>query len=274
MLAQGTETLKESFGFAGALFFGRILNLMAKINWQIGCSGFHYKEWEGIFYPQSLPQKDWFKFYAEKFNTLELNVTFYRFPVLKSLETWYDTAPDNFSFAVKVPRLITHYKKFSDCSRLIDDFYTLITKGLKEKLGPVLFQLPPKYVYTNERLDLIVKSMHKEYKNVIEFRDASWWTDNVFNRLKKEKLIFCGIDYPGLPNDAIITNQVVYYRFHGRARLYYSAYKISELKIVADSIFENKKVTEANIFFNNTATEGAIKNADSLKKYTSTQSIK
>ena len=122
-----------------------------------GCSGFHYKDWKGIFYPESLPQKEWFKFYAQKFNTLELNVTLYRFPVLKSLEAWYDTSPANFSFAVKAPRLITHYKKFSDCSRMIDDFYTLITKGLKDKLGAVLFQLPPRYVYTNERLDLIVK---------------------------------------------------------------------------------------------------------------------
>ena len=267
MLAQGTETLKESFGFAEALFFEQVFNLMAKINWRIGCSGFHYKEWKGIFYPESIPQKEWFKFYAQKFNTLELNVTFYRFPVLKSLETWYNTAPDNFSFAVKVPRLITHYKKFSDCTRLIDDFYTLITKGLKEKLGPVLFQLPAKYVYTNERLDLIVKSMYKEFKNVIEFRDPSWWTNNVFARLKKEKLIFCGIDYPGLPNDAVITNQNVYYRFHGRPRLYYSAYKKNDLKIIADSIFENKKATNAYIFFNNTATQAAIKNANSLKQY-------
>jgi uncharacterized protein YecE (DUF72 family) len=267
MLAQGTGTLKESFGFAEALFFGRILKSMTKINWEIGCSGFHYKEWKGIFYPESIPQKEWFKFYAQKFNTLELNVTFYRFPVLKSLETWYNTAPDNFSFGVKVPRLITHYKKFSDCSGLIDDFYTVITKGLKEKLGPVLFQLPPKYVYTNERMDLIVKSMYKEFQNVIEFRDDSWWTDHVFNRLKKEKLIFCGIDYPGLPNDAIITSQVAYYRFHGRPRLYYSAYKKKDLKIIANSILANKKVTNAYIFFNNTATHAAIKNANLLKKY-------
>jgi uncharacterized protein YecE (DUF72 family) len=267
MLAQGTETLKESFGFAEALFFGRILKSMAKINWEIGCSGFHYKEWKGIFYPESLPQKEWFKYYTQKFNTLELNVTFYRFPVLKSLEAWYDASPAHFSFAVKVPRLITHYKKFSDCTRLIDDFYTLITKGLKEKLGPVLFQLPPKYVYTNERLALIVNSMYKEFKNVIEFRDTSWWTNDVFVRLKKEKLIFCGIDYPGLPNDAIVTNKVVYYRFHGRPRLYYSAYKKEDLKINADSILANKKVTSAYIFFNNTATQAAIKNANSLKKY-------
>jgi len=267
MLAQGIETLKESFGFAEALFFEQVFNLMAKINWRIGCSGFHYKEWKGIFYPESLPQKEWFKFYAEKFNTLELNVTFYRFPALSFLETWYNTAPDNFRFAVKVPRLITHYKKFTDCSRLIDDFYTLITKGLKEKLGPVLFQLPPKYVYTKERLDLIVNSMYKEFTNVIEFRDSSWWKQSVFNRLKKEKLIFCGIDYPGLPNDAVITNQNVYYRFHGRPRLYYSAYKKKDLEIIANSILANKNVTKAFIFFNNTATQAAIKNANFLQKY-------
>ena len=242
---------------------------MPGINWKIGCSGFHYKEWKGIFYPQSLPQKDWFKFYAEKFNTLELNVTFYRFPVLKSLETWYDTAPDNFSFAVKAPRLITHYKKFSDCSRLIDDFYTLITKGLKEKLGPVLFQLPPKYVYTNERLDLIVKSMYKEFKNVIEFRDPSWWTFEVLNKLKREGLTFCGIDYPGLPNDVIVTNKTVYYRFHGRPRLYYSAYKKIDLIRVADMIRASKKPTNVYLYFNNTATEAAIKNAVRVKKYIS-----
>jgi uncharacterized protein YecE (DUF72 family) len=183
------------------------------------------------------------------------------------LEAWYDTSPVNFNFAVKVPRLITHYKKFSDCSRLIDDFYSLIAKGLKEKLGTVLFQLPPQYIFTRERLDLIVKRMYKEFKNVIEFRNASWWTPEVRNKLKKEKLTFCGIDYPGLPNDAILTNQIVYYRFHGRPRLYYSAYKKKDLKKIADTILAFKKVTDVYIYFNNTATEAAIKNADWLKKY-------
>ena len=242
---------------------------MRKIKWEIGCSGFHYKDWKGIFYPESLPQKEWFKFYAERFNTLELNVTFYRFPVLKSLEVWYDTSPANFSFAVKAPRLITHYKKFSDCSRLIDDFYTLITKGLRDKLGPVLFQLPPKYIYTNERLDLIAKSMYKEFKNVIEFRDASWWTPEVPERLKREGLTFCGIDYPGLPNDVVVTNETVYYRFHGRPRLYYSSYKKVDLARVADLICAGKKAINVYIYFNNTATEAAIKNAARIKKYIS-----
>ena len=240
---------------------------MYEVKWKIGCSGFHYKEWKGIFYPDSIPQKEWFKFYSERFNTLELNVTFYRFPVLKSLENWYNISPADFIFSVKVPRLITHYKKFSDCTRLIDDFYNLVIKGLKEKLGPVLFQLPPRFNYTKERLDMIAGSMYKEFKNVIEFRDPSWWKPAVFNRLKKEKIIFCGIDYPGLPNDPVITNKIAYYRFHGNPRLYYSAYKRNHLKRIADLISGNKKVAEAIIFFNNTATAAAIKNADWIKKY-------
>jgi uncharacterized protein YecE (DUF72 family) len=240
---------------------------MSEIKWMVGCSGFHYKEWKGTFYPESVPQKEWFRFYAERFHTIELNVTFYRFPVLKSLENWYNISPPEFRFAVKVPRLITHYKKFNDCKRLLDDFYNLTTQGLREKSGPILFQLPPRFEYTTEKLDLIVKSMHQGFKNVIEFRDASWWKSVVFKRLKKENIIFCGIDYPGLPNEAVITNETVYYRFHGKPRLYYSSYKKKELNGVAHSISANKKVKEAFIFFNNTATAAAIKNAECIRKY-------
>ena len=266
MLAQGTRNF-ERVSILSKLFFLQQANLMRDFRWYIGCSGFHYKEWRGIFYPETISQKDWFKFYAKRFNALELNVTFYRFPVLKSLENWYNISPENFSFAVKVPRLITHYKKFSDCSRLVDDFYNLVTKGLKEKLGPVLFQLPPGFNYTKERLDKITGYMHKDLKNVIEFRDASWWTQAVFKRLRKEGLIFCGIDYPGLPAEPLITNKTAYYRFHGNPRLYYSQYKRNDLKIIADQILENKKLSEAFIFFNNTATLAAIKNAEWIRKH-------
>ena len=240
---------------------------MGKIQWEIGCSGFHYKEWKGIFYPQALPQKEWFKFYSQHFNSLELNVTFYRFPVLSSLENWYTISPVDFKFAVKVPRLITHYKKFSDCTRLIDDFYGLVTKGLKEKLGPVLFQLPPNFPFSNERLELILKSVYIEYKNVIEFRDPSWWKRKVLTELRRYNITFCGVDYPGLDSSPIVTNKLAYYRFHGRPRLYYSAHKICDLKTVADTLVANKKLNEVFIFFNNTATKAAIRNARWLKKY-------
>lgn len=265
MLAQGNRNLKRVSVLPKLFFYSDLF--MNNIKWQIGCSGFHYKEWRGIFYPESLPQKDWFNFYTQQFHTIELNVTFYRFPVIRSLENWYNISPPEFKFAVKVPRLITHYKKLNDCKRLIDDFYRLITLGLKEKLGPVLFQLPPRYNYTKDRLDLIVNSVYKNYINVIEFRDASWWKPAVFKRFKKEKIIFCGIDYPGLPNQAVVTNKTAYYRFHGNPRLYYSAYKRNELKKVADTILADKKIDQVYIFFNNTATIAAIKNAEWIRKY-------
>ena len=106
---------------------------MRAIKWHIGCSGFHYREWKHKFYPEKLPQKRWFEFYSTQFNTLELNVTFYRFPQLAVLEGWYERSPSDFSFAVKAPRLITHYKQFNECESLLNDFYDTVQKGLKER---------------------------------------------------------------------------------------------------------------------------------------------
>lgn len=237
------------------------------MNWHIGCSGFHYRDWKEIFYPPDVPQKKWFEYYSSKFDTLELNVTFYRFPQLKFLQTWYKNSPAAFSFSVKAPRLITHYKQFRDCERLLNDFYNSIEQGFKEKLGVVLFQLPPQFYYTDERLDLIIANMKKEFSNTVEFRHESWWNEKVYKRLKKEKIIFCGISHPTLPDDAIVTGQTAYYRFHGAPKLYYSSYKKAMLKKIADSFAANKTVKEAFIYFNNTATVAAIENAIWLKNY-------
>lgn len=138
------------------------------IQWEIGCSGFYYKHWKEVFYPKGLPQNKWFTFYGDHFNTLELNVTFYRFPQLAFLQSWYDRSSSSFSFAVKTPRGITHYKKFKGAEKLIDDFYSTVAEGLKEKLGCILFQLPPRYNYTNERLQNIISSLDHSFNNVIE----------------------------------------------------------------------------------------------------------
>ncbi len=241
------------------------------IKWKIGCSGFSYREWKGIFYPESIPQTKWFEYYASQFSTLELNVTFYRFPRLNILLKWYETSPAEFLFTVKAPRLITHFKKFVDCSRLLDDFYGTISDGLKEKLGPVLFQLPPKYAYETNKLNNIIRSLDKRFKNVLEFRDTSWWRSEVIETLKQHNVIFCGIDYPALPNDVVTTSNVAYYRFHGKPRLYHSAYTKNQLKKIADSIGANTALTEAYVFFNNTASFAAIKNANWLKQYIEAQ---
>ena len=117
------------------------------MEWQIGCSGFHYKHWKERFYPEGLPQKKWFDYYYQHFKTLELNVTFYRFPQLSFLQNWHANSPADFRFAVKAPRAITHYRKFINTVDFISSFYDTINNGLQQKLGPVLFQMPPNFQF-------------------------------------------------------------------------------------------------------------------------------
>ena len=235
---------------------------MAK--WFIGCSGFHYKHWKGIFYPEKLPQTKWFDFYCEHFNTLELNVTFYRFPQLSFLQTWYNKSTPSFRFAVKAPRAITHYKKFIDTERLISDFYNTIEEGLKEKLGTVLFQMPPRYDYTEERLERIISSLDKSFNNVLEFRHVSWWNAEVYKELSKKKISFCGMSHPLLPDDIIQNTSVLYYRMHGVPNLYQSPYKIADLKKIIDEVESSGKTKKAFIYFNNDIDGSAVKNAKEM----------
>jgi len=235
---------------------------MQKIIWHIGCSGFSYKEWKEEFYPKGLAQSKWFSFYAEHFNTLELNVTFYRFPTLKSLQGWYNKAPEGFSFSAKVPRSITHYKKFVDTERMMNDFYVLLEQGLKEKLSCVLIQLPPTYSYSEERLDRLLAHVNPAFKNVIEFRHDSWWRDDVKNLLAKNKISFCGVSFPKISfDDAVVNIPLCYYRFHGVPKLFYSEYDPSFIESIYKQIISHKKVKEVFIYFNNTASLAALHNA-------------
>ena len=240
---------------------------MHNIEWRIGCSGFHYADWKEIFYPKGLPQRKWFGFYCTQFNTLELNVTFYRFPRLPMLTNWYDQSPPGFDFSVKAPRLITHYKKFSDTERLLQDFYGTTREGLRDKLGCVLFQLPARVVYSPELLQRIIEQLDTTITNVIEFRHSSWWTPEVYSKLAAGKIGFCGHSYPNLPDDVICNIQVGYYRFHGVPKLYYSQYKREVVKNVAEGL-GNCTVQKVYVYFNNTATIGAIRNARYLQLLT------
>ncbi|TWI97674.1 uncharacterized protein YecE (DUF72 family) [Mucilaginibacter frigoritolerans] len=221
------------------------------INWHIGCSGFHYKDWKGPFYPTDLPQRKWFDFYCEHFKTLELNVTFYRFPQLSFLQNWYQKSPADFRFSVKAPRAITHYKKFNDTSDLIISFYDTINNGLQEKLGPVLFQMPPSYHYSEANLKKIINSLNPSFKNVLELRHTSWWRDDVYEELVKNKITFCGMSHPTLPDEVIVNTDVVYYRFHGVPELYRSRYSVEFLQKIVNSIKSNNQTKEAWCYFNN-----------------------
>jgi uncharacterized protein YecE (DUF72 family) len=231
------------------------------MHWHIGCSGFHYNDWKIKFYPEGLPQKKWFDYYCEHFSTLELNVTFYRFPQLSFLQNWYDKSPLDFRFAVKAPRAITHYKKFNDTADLISSFYETISDGLKEKLGPVLFQTPPGFHYDEEKLERIINSLNSSFVNVFEPRHVSWWQQSVYDELAKHNITFCGMSHPTLPNDVIINTPNIYYRFHGVPNLYRSSYSTEFLQCIVDAVKADKQAKDGWFYFNNDYDAVGVENA-------------
>lgn len=231
------------------------------IEWHIGCSGFSYKDLKEIFYPKGLPQSKWFEYYCTFFNTVELNTTFYRFPQISTLQSWYQRSPKDFAFSVKGPRVITHYKKMEDCEQLLFDFYNIIAEGLKEKAACILFQFPPSFEYTLERLEKMIEILNPHFSNVVEFRHVSWWNEDVYKKLGKNKITFSGISHPRLPDDFIENAFLFYYRMHGVPRLYQSAYAASFLKEIVEAIKSSAKIKKAFIYFNNTMGGTAIKNA-------------
>ena len=231
-----------------------------------GCSGFSYKEWKNRFYPEKLAATKWLAYYASVFNTVEINMTFYRKPSLQLFQRWYDIVPGDFSFSVKAPRLITHYRKFVNVKAELDEFYSFVSEGLREKAGCILFQLPPSYSFTAERLQHIIDSLSGGFINVVEFRHVSWWNSEVTEACKTAGIVFCGISHPILPDTLIKTAPVIYYRFHGTPDLYHSSYSDAFMQKIAAEIREYRAVTEmVYLYFNNTASVAAVDNAKYIR---------
>jgi uncharacterized protein YecE (DUF72 family) len=234
--------------------------------WWIGCSGFYYKGWRGKFYPEKLPRRKWFEYYCQYFNTVELNVTFYRLPKHEVLRGWHARSPSEFRFTVKAPRLITHYKRFNNVQKEIAGFYDLVLSGLEEKLGPVLFQLHPTISYSEETLHRIIDALDPAFTNVIEFRHASWWNPRVVRTLAERNICFSGISYPGLPEQVMRGSPAMYYRFHGIPQLYLSSYSDGELNAVAREISTRRGVKDVYAYFNNDIEVAAVYNAQTLQQ--------
>ena len=236
------------------------------IEWHIGCSGFHYKDWKETFYPKGVPQRLWFEYYCQHFDTLELNVTFYRFPDLPVFKGWYQRSPANFYFSVKAPRLITHYKKLNECEKIIEHFYQTVKEGLKEKAGAFLFQFPPSFHFSKANLDKIIKSLNPDFPNVVEFRHSSWWNDEAYRELGKNNITFSGMSHPRLPETIIENNSLLYYRMHGVPELYRSLYSTEYLKEFVNKVLTFRKTKKVFVYFNNDIGCHAIKNAQALKE--------
>lgn len=228
--------------------------------YNIGCSGWFYWHWRGIFYSESIARNEWFSHYADNFKTVELNAPFYSWPTIATVKTWIKQAGRcRFVYTVKVCELITHIKKFKGTKQLVKDF-GLIADLLGPGMGCFLYQLPPSYHYTPGRLKDILEQLDPRRRNVVEFRHKSWWNENVYKAFRQTKTIFCSCSGPRLPDELIKTADDIYIRFHGTKQWYRHNYTREELEVWVQRIHKSK-TKRVWAYFNNDREGFAIKNA-------------
>ena len=233
----------------------------------IGTSGWSYNDWaDGVFYPPDISNREWLKFYSKHFSTVEINASFYRQMSAKTYKKWHNTAPKDFIFSVKISRFLTHIKKLNDPKEPWQRFINN-AKILKEKLGPILVQLPPNFKINSERLENLLRIIPKKYKIAFEFRHETWFCDEVYQILKKYNAALVFADFKNIPAVEKITADFIYIRMHGPKDLYSSKYTAGQLKKLADKIkIWNKEVNEVYFYFNNDTEGYAVDNALELKR--------
>lgn len=237
---------------------------MAQIH--IGSSGWHYDDWTGPFYPDGTRKKDLLACYAETFAAVEINASFYRLPSKSTLETWRDQTPKGFIFACKASRYITHMKKLKDPKQSCKKFFDAVTV-LKDKLGPILFQLPPGWRVNTERLENFLKALPPKHRYVFEFRDQSWFHDEVLGLLKAHEAAFCIYDLNRKTSPKSLTADITYLRLHGPDGPYQGSYDDKTLKAWARDLRAWRKGgREVFCFFDNDQLGYAPKNAARLKE--------
>lgn len=243
------------------------------VKYFIGTSGWHYDDWRGRFYPEKMPKSQWLAYYSARFLTVELNNTFYRLPSEKAVANWHDTAPADFTYSVKVSRFITHIKKLNDVSEPLANFMSRMAI-LKNKLGPLLYQLPPGLHRNDELLTEFLNGLPRAYRHVIEFRHESWLDEQVFDILRKYNVGLCVFDMPDLSCPLLATSDFAYIRFHGRDSLYSSCYTDSELSDWAGRISGlSRDLESVYIYFNNDIAGYALDNAVTIRRYLESEDL-
>ncbi len=234
----------------------------------VGTSGYVYSHWEnGVFYPLDLPKSKKLEYYCQHFKTVELNNTFYRLPNEKVFESWYQKTPKNFIFAVKLSRFITHIKKLVNCKKPLEIFLKRALK-LKEKLGPILIQLPPNFKLNFSKLEnfveVLLKNSPPNLKFAFEFRNETWFKKEVWQFLKEKNIAWVIQDSPHWPKKEIISANFIYIRMHGSKILFSSKYTREEILNLAQKIKKWLKEFNVYCYFNNDAHGFAVQNAKEL----------
>jgi uncharacterized protein YecE (DUF72 family) len=234
---------------------------------RIGTSGWHYKHWLGVFYSEGTRASEMFAFYARHFETVEINNSFYRLPTATTFDNWREASPRNFCYAVKASRFITHMKKLKDPQSSSAKFF-LVADRLEKKLGPILFQLPPRWKLNLDRLDEFLRTLPAKHKYALEVRDESWLVPEVYDLLRKHSVAFCIHDFADMKVPHEITADFTYLRFHGPTTAkYWGSYSDRQLRTWADRINSwRRDLSSVYAYFNNDPEGAAIRNALTLKE--------
>lgn len=232
----------------------------------IGTSGWHYKHWVGDFYPERHSPAKMFPWYAREFHTVEINNSFYRLPEEKTFQNWKESAPPGFIFAVKASRFIMHIKRLKDVKDSVD-LLLARAAALGSTFGPVLFQLPPRWKLNLDRLADFLAILPKDHRFVVEFRDESWNTTEVYKLLRRHNVALCIHDWREMPWPKELTADFTYIRFHGSGSCYGGNYPDEHLRQWADRIRSwQPQLREVFVYFNNDIGGHAIRNARSLRE--------
>ena len=228
----------------------------------IGTSGWIYNHWSGLFYPKDCAKARWLEFYAGHFGTVELNASFYRLPKPQTFENWRKRTPDDFLWAVKASRYITHVKRLKEAAEPLERLYHCV-EVLEKKLGPILFQLPPSLSFNEEVFGRFCQHLKRDRLSALEVRHPSWEHQKAIDILRDHNIALCVSDTAGrYPYIEENTASFVYIRLHGSKQLYASEYSEAELQAYARKIREWTKDTF--LYFDNDYGGYAIKNAKRL----------
>lgn len=229
---------------------------------RIGCSGWNYRHWRGTFYPEKLAMKRWFAFYAEQFDTVEINNSFYRLPRAETFAAWRDQAPPGFCYAVKANRFITQARKLNECEEPLARMNVPL-RHLAPALGPVLYQLPPSLGLNLERLETFLKLLPGDLAHAFEFRHRSWYVDATAQLLDRHGAGFVVHDFPGLASPRWVTGKLAYIRLHGASGKYCGRYSDAALLDWAEWMTAQDRPVWA--YFNNDIDVAAIPDALTLR---------
>jgi uncharacterized protein YecE (DUF72 family) len=231
---------------------------------RIGTSGWSYKHWKPVFYPERLPQRKWLEYYAERFDTVELNASFYRIPSPKTAEGWRNRTPDGFLFSVKMSRLITHVRRLHDCEEQLHWFFEAMAP-LDKKISVFLIQLPPSLNPDREVLEPFIRGLPPGNRYAFEFRNRDAYGGAASEVLAGNGMGFCIHDLEGSPTPMTITADFVYVRFHGFSGRYSGSYPDSVLKTWSQRMSSwSAAGKDVYVYFNNDIGGSALTNARSL----------